>query len=277
MGNPEMQVYSTEQILNLDLDWYDRLSLVKRATTTKYFQEALRITPEAEIRTAIVSRITDHDVIEQVLREDNDASVRFHAINKLPADRIEILKHLIENDPDHTIRAKAVEILPEGYQLVFLHVLINDDHMMVRRKATKKLRLNLLKDLELAELCIKCQEPLVRKGAVYQLKDQKLLTEVAIKAEDYKIIDLAIQKIDDEFLLKRVAEEAEFAHGRYGAIYKLTDQNFIADRCIQEDNIEVMKSCIEQIDDIEILARLRLQANEAIQPAIKNKISKLDY
>ena len=210
--------------------------------------------------------------------EDNDPSVRRHAVSKIDVENSEILIKLIEEDPDHAVRAVAVTKLHPGHQLIYHKVMLDDTHSEVRRKAIKKLRLDRLSQEELSELAIRGQEPLVRKGAVYLLEDELLLKKVALIGEDYKIIELAIEKICNKSYLREIAQQAEFAHGRYSAIYRLddSDQHFIANLCLNETNIEVQKTCIEMISNLEILATLRIQAPQQLQLYIKDRLRGLN-
>lgn len=96
-------------------------------------------------------------------------------------------------------------------------------------------------DAELTETALnKSALPQVRKDAVAQIADQRLIGKIACEARDSSIRLVAVQKLDDQSLLANIAVADRNWHVRLVAVDRLNDREML-NKVVAKDRIEVVR------------------------------------
>jgi len=157
-------------------------------------------------REIAVKKLTDVNLIEEILKTDKDFSVRHAARIKLKKQNLkDAIIDSARHNPSYKGRIEALKKLKD-MQIIY-QVAINDEDWSVRSEATKMLA----DENQLIEIARSDKKEWVRISALKKIQD---INSIAFIAKNDKIVDVreaAIKMIDDQLILEEIADNELFA------------------------------------------------------------------
>jgi hypothetical protein len=194
------------------------------------------------LSSADIETLTDHAVLEEVAKNDQNVSLRLAAVQKLPNQAI--LADIAKNDETYeAVRLAAVEKIQDQSILTDIAKNNNDRRLSVRMAAAKKLADQSILD-NLTETAIAVTAKVSNNwddhyAVKTKLTDQTLLADVAQNANHVSARSFAVEKLANLELVAYIAQNDKASAVRNKAKEFLTDQQKVK---IEEERREKLKA-----------------------------------
>ncbi len=227
--------------------------------------------PVKLMRKKAFEQISNENLLLKFIMKSNDRDLKKMAFNKIKDELL--LKQLAIGCMDPDLRRYAVVELKTPDDSLFSYLVNEDNDFLVRREALEKIR----DKRTIEKLVPKISEPSLKKIALAKISDQYFLRRIAVNDPNPKIRLYALRclkQCDSYYLYQRALNDADF-YVRELACRLIRNDALLCDLVLKTSDMLLAQQAILKINNVELLAYLRMLAPSHLQALISKRISQV--